>query len=171
MKTRLFIIGLSLIWLMGTSCQKDEFNMKNPDVDQFVSILKSGNYFEEVGYELPVFTNNHIESLLFYLKDTTNLNVFPSNPLSSKYTNPKRLNECLFWTIDGIRFGNKYPSLEPCLIDTSMHSELTGYKRVSGKKLIEISNLYINWYDEYMKNPTETLKKKRLFENTPYKWN
>jgi len=171
MKTRLFIISLSLIWLMGTSCQKDEFNMKNPDVDQFVSILKSGNYFEEVGYELPVFTNNHIESLLFYLKDTTNLNVFPSNPLSSKYTNPKRLNECLFWTIDGIRFGNKYPSLEPCLIDTSMHSELTGYKRVSGKKLIEISSLYINWYDEYMKNPTETLKKKRLFGNTPYKWN
>jgi hypothetical protein len=170
MKTRLLIISLSLILLMGTSCQKDEFDMKRPDVDQFVSILKSGNYFEKVGYELPDFTNKHIESLLFYLKDTTNLNEFPTNPLCSKYTNPKRLNECLFWTIDGIRFGNKYPSLEPCLIDTSTYSVITGYKRVSGEKLIEISNLYINWHNEYKNNPTETIKKKDLFDNTPYKW-
>ena len=171
MKTRLFIISLSLIWLMGTSCQKDEFDMKSPDVDQFVSILKSGNYFEKVGYELPDFSYKHIERLLFYLKDTTSISEFPGNPISSKQTNPKILNECLFWTIDGIRFGNKYPSLEPSLIDTLTYSVLTGYERVSGKKLIEISNLYINWYNEYKINPTETMKKKDLFENTPYKWN
>jgi hypothetical protein len=171
MKTRLFIISLILIWFMEASCQKDEFDMKSPDVDQFVSILKSGNYFEKVGYELPDFTNKHIERLLFYLKDTTSLNEFPTNPISSKYTNPKILSECLFWTIDGIRFGNKYPSLEPCLIDTSTYSDLTGYARVSGGELIEISNLYMNWHIEYKKNPTETLKKKNLFENTPYKWN
>lgn len=171
MKTKLFIISLSLIWLMGTSCQKDEFDVKSPDVDKFVSILKSGNYFEKVGYDLPDFSDKHIERLLSYLKDTTSLNEFPTHPLSSKYTNPKILNECLFWTIDGIRFGNKYPSLEPCLIDTSTYSDLTGYTRVSGEKLIEISDLYINWYKEYKKNPTETMKKKDLFENTPYKWN
>ena len=145
--------------------------MKNPDVGQFISLLKDGNYFEKAGYELPDFKIKHIDRLLFYLKDTTNLIEFPTNPLSSKYTNPKRLNECLFWTIDGIRIGNKYPSLEPCLIDTSTYSELTGYKRVSGEKLIEISNLYLNWHNDYMKNPTETLKKKNLFENTAYKWN
>lgn len=156
---------------MGTSCQKNEFDVKSPDVDQFVSILKSGNYFEEVGYDLPDFSVKHIERLLFYLKDTTSLKMFPVNPISSKYTNPKILCECLFWTIDGIRFGSKCPSLEPCLIDTSTYSHLTGYTRVSGKKLIEISNLYINWYNEYKKNPTEALKKKNLFENTPYKWN
>ena len=171
MKTRLFIISLSLIWLMGTSCQKNEFDVKSPDVDQFVNILKSGNYFEKVGYDLPDFSDKHIERLLFYLNDTTRLDEFPSNPVSSKYTNPKILCECLLWTIDGIRFGTKYPSLEPCLIDTSTYSDLTGYPRVSGRKLIEISNLYINWYNEYKKNPTETLKKKNLFENTPYKWN
>ena len=171
MKTKLLIISLSVIWLMVTSCQKDEFDMKSPDVDQFVSILKSGNYFEKVGYDLPDFSEKHIERLLFYLKDTTSLNEFPTHPLSSKHTNPKILCECLFWTIDGIRLGSKYPSLEPCLLDTSTYSDLTGYIRVSGKKLIEISNLYINWYNEYKKNPTETMKKKNLFENTPYKWN
>ena len=35
MKTKVFIISLSLIWLMGSSCQKDEFDMKSLDVDQF----------------------------------------------------------------------------------------------------------------------------------------
>ena len=170
MKTRLFIISLSLFWLMGTSCHKDEFDAKSPDVDQFVGILISGDYFEKVGYDLPDFSDKHIEQLLFYLNDTTRLDEFPSNPVSSKYTNPKILCECLLWTIDGIRFGSKCPSLEPCLIDTSTYSDLKGYPRVSGKKLIEISNLYINWYNEYKKNPTETLKKKNLFENTPFKW-
>ncbi len=171
MKKRLYIISLSLIWLIGTSCQKNEFDRKNPDVDQFVSILKSGNYFEEVGYGLPDFSDKHIERLLFYLKDTTSINEFPSNPVSSKYSTPKILCECLLWTIDGIRFGTKYPSLEPSLIDTSTYSEITGYTRVSGKKLLEISDMYINWYKEYKKNTTEILKKKNLFENTPYKWN
>ena len=171
MKTRLFIISLSLIWLMGTSCQKEEFDIKSPDVDQFIGILISGDYFEKVGYDLPDFSDKDIGRLIFYLKDTTRLNEFPSNPVSSKYTNPKILCECLFWIIDGIRFGTKYPSLEPCLIDTSTYSALTGYTRLSGRKLIEISTLYINWYDEYKKNPSEILKKKNLFENTPYKWN
>ena len=171
MRIRSFIISLSLIWLIGTSCQKNEFDTKNPDVDQFVSILKSGDYFEKVGYDLPDFTEKHIERLLFYLKDTIAINEFPTNPVSSKYTNPKILCECLLWTIDGIRFATKCPSLEPCLIDTSTYSEITGYTRVSGKKLLEISDIYINWYKEYKKNPTETLKKKNLFENTPYKWN
>lgn len=170
MKTKLFIVSISLM-LMGASCQKDELDMKNPDEDQFVSILKGGNYFEKVGYELPDFSEKHIAGLLSYLMDTTHLDQFPTNPLSSKYTNPKVLNECLFWIIDGIRFGTKYPSLEPCLIDTSTYSSVTGYTRVSGKKLIEISTLYINWYNEYTKNPTEARKKKNLFQNTPYKWN
>jgi len=171
MKTRILFIGLVMIGLMAPSCQKDELDMKNPDVDQFISILKSGNYFTKVGYELPDFAIKDIEDLLSYLKDTTNLNEFPTNPFSSKYTNPKRLNECIFWTIDGIRIGNKYPSLEPCLIDTTAYSPTTGYPRVPGEKLIEISDWYINWHNDYKKNPTETLLKKRLFENTPYKWN
>ncbi len=170
-KIKCYLFLFTLLWLAGISCHKEEFNTKNPDVDHFVTILKNGNYFDEVGYELPNFTTAHIGRLLYYLKDTTKLNGFPSNPISSKYTNPKILNECLFWTIDGIRIGNKYPSLEPCLIDTSAYSALTGYKRVSGKKLIEIANLYLNWYNGYKTTPTETWKKKKLFENTPYRWN
>lgn len=171
MKTKLFIISLSLIGILWASCQEVEFDQRNPNVDQFISILKSGNYLKEVGFILPDFTEKHIERLLLYTMDTTKVENFPNNPVSSKYTTPKRLNECLFWTIDGIRFGNKYPSLEPCLIDTTTYSQQTGYLRVSGKKLEEISGWYNDWYNEYKKNPTEELKKKNLFENTSYKWN
>jgi hypothetical protein len=120
---------------------------------------------------LPDFTEDHIGRLLVYLNDTTHLQQFPTNPFSSKYTQPKILNECLFWTIDGIRSRNKYPSMEPCLIDTTTYSNLTGYTRLSGRKLVEISKIYIDWYEEYQKNRSETVRKKNLFKNTPYLWN
>jgi len=167
MKAKLFIFSWSLFGLMMISCQKNEFDLKNPNVDQFVDLLKSGDYFEKAGYELPDFTLKHINRLMYYLKDTTSISMFPTNPVSSKYTNPKILNECLLWTIDGIRLGTKYPSLEPCLVDLST----TGYSRLSGHELLEVSELYINWYDEYWKNPSESLKTKDLLENTTYRWN
>jgi len=169
MKIKLFFF--SLFWLIISSCQKEVFNTKNPNVDEFISILKKGKYLNEVGYELPDFTFRHIDRLLYYLKDTAILSMFPTHPMSSKYTNPKILSECLMWTIDGIRLGNKYPSLEPCLINTATYSELKGYPRLSGKELLEISDRYINWYVEYKKNPSEVLKTKNLLENTSYKWN
>ncbi|MDD3321332.1 MAG: DUF4943 family protein [Paludibacter sp.] len=170
MKTAKFSILLILIILIGSACQNEDFSKKNPDVDQFVSILKSGDYFEKVGFELPDFKEKDINRLLFYIKDTTILNQFPTNPVSSKLTLPKILCECIFWTIDGIRLGTKYPSLEPCLIDTTTYSIETGYSRISTSELLEISILYINWYTDYKKNPTRTIKQKNIFENTPYRW-
>jgi hypothetical protein len=168
MKTIAFFLTLGILLLI--SCTKDDFDMHDPDVDKFVSIVRDGNYFEEVGYELPDFTMKHIARLLYYSKDTSMIDEFPTNPLSSKYTTPKILNECLFWTIDGIRFANKYPSLEPCLIDTSDFSEIEGYFRLSGRELIDVADLYLNWYDEYKTNQSEVLRTKNIFENTTYRW-
>jgi hypothetical protein len=152
------------------SCKKDDFDLNDPDVDEFVSIVRNGNYIDKVGYELPNFTMKHISRLLFYSKDTSSINEFPTNPFSSKYTEPKILNECLFWTIDGIRFADKYPSLEPCLSDTSKISEFDGYSRLSGRELLEVADLYLGWYDEYETNPSKAKKTKNLLENTSYRW-
>ena len=152
------------------SCTKDEFDMHDPDVDEFVNIVRSGNYFNKLGYELPDFTINHIARLLQYSKDTSIINEFPANPVSSKYTTPKILNECLFWTIDGIRFANKYPSLEPCLTDTLKFSESEGYTRICVRLLIDIADLYLDWYEEYENKPSEILRTKNIFENTTYRW-
>jgi hypothetical protein len=171
MKPFLFFTCLGFALSILTFCQKNEFDRRSPDVDEFVRLVKDGNYFDKAGYELPDFTFSHIDRLIFYLNDTGRVKTFPSNPLSSKYTSPKILNECIMWTIDGIRLENKYPSLEPCLINTSTYSESTGYSRLSGEELLELSDLYVNWYFEYKKNPSEQLKTKNLLKNTPYKWN
>jgi len=170
MKTKLLFAILTLICLFGISCNEAELDMKNLKVDQFVEIIKGGHYFDKFGYELPDFKDNDIEKLLLYSKDTSIVIQFPTNPISSKYTSPKILCECILWTIDGIRFRNKYPSLEPCLIDTTSNTGFREHTRLTGKKLIEVSNLYINWYNEYTKNPSETLRKNELFKDTPYQW-
>lgn len=168
--SNLWVIIVCAVMLCVASCQKNNFKMSNPDTGRFIKMLKSGQYFDKIGYELPVFSLAHIPQLLTYLDDTSIISQFPTNPLSSAYTNPKILNECLLWTIDGIRLGNKYPSLEPCLLDTTTYSATTGYTRVQGKKLIEVAALYIKWYEEYTKTPTEQFKKINILAGTPYRW-
>ncbi|MBN1145325.1 MAG: DUF4943 family protein [Bacteroidales bacterium] len=161
---------LTVCVILTVCCSKDDFNLHDPDVDQFVRIVKAGNYFTEIGYELPDFTMNHIDRLLHYSQDTSQIEQFPTNPISSFYTTPKILNECLFWTIDGIRFQNKYRSLEPCLIDTSDLTENFGYSRLSGDQLLEVATLYENWYEEYEKEQSVALRLINILENTNYIW-
>ncbi len=166
----LLAIMLCFAIIGAASCQKNKFKMSNPDVRQFVKLVKNGQYFDKAGYELPDFSWAHLPQLLTCLNDTSVINIFPTNPISSAYTHPKILNECLLWTIDGIRLGNKYPSLEPFLIDTTAYSAVTGYTRLTGKKLVEIAALYIKWYTTYTQNPTEQLKKINILADTPYRW-
>jgi hypothetical protein len=161
-------ITLSVILIV--CCSKDDFDMHDPDVDQFVKIVKNGNYINELGYELPDFKMEDISRLLYYTHDTSQIEQFPHSPYSSAITTPKYLNECLLWTIDGIRFQDKYPSLEPCLIDTSNLIENFGYSRLSGKQLNEVADSYAIWYDEYKLNSSEEIRKKNILEKTNYMW-
>lgn len=169
MKRVIFYSCLILLGLGLASCQ-DNFDLKDPNVDQFVSLLKIDNYSSEVGQELPNFSVQHIERLLFYSKDTTVLKMFPANPVSSKHTYPKVLSECILWTIDGIRLGRKYPTLEPSLTDTLAYTSTKGYPRLTGKELMKVAEIYVSWYNDYKKNPSDALKKKDLLANTSYKW-
>lgn len=155
--------------LAAVSCQ-ESFDFKNPDVDKFVSLLKDGSYFDKVGQELPKFSIKHIERLLYYSKDTATLKMFPVNPISSKHTYPKVLSECILWTIEGIRLERRYPSLEPRLKDTLAYTPTKGFPRLTGNELLEISDTYSKWYNDYKNNPSNALKKKNLLGNTGYKW-
>lgn len=42
--------GLLFIILLACACTPEEFDVKNPDVDQFVRLLKNGSYEQKVGY-------------------------------------------------------------------------------------------------------------------------
>ncbi|GAB1444437.1 hypothetical protein MASR2M41_00400 [Flammeovirgaceae bacterium] len=151
---------------MAVSCNEKDFDVQNLSPDEFVSLLKNGTYVDKVGNELPNFSMNHIEGLINYLNDTTIIKEFPHNPISSRITHPKILNECIMWTIDGIRLGKKYPSLEPSLLDT-----IKNYSRLTNKELWMLGNNYVDWHNEFKINPSEALRKKDLLGNTTYKWN
>jgi hypothetical protein len=152
------------------ACEKD-FDLHSPDVNQFVQMLKNGTYREKVGYDLPDFKMADIDQLLVYAKDTSVIEFFPIAPEASHFTGKFILNECFFWTIDGIRYQKKYLSFGPGLRDTSMSPDhYDGYPRLSGETLLEISDLYIEWFKEYKTNPSELLRKKNIFENTTYCW-
>ena len=158
------ILCLLLSGLVAVACQK-EFDLKNPDVDEFVGLIKNGKYQTPARYVLPDFSVNHIDRLLYYLDDTTHLEMFPANPISSKRTQLKILNECILWTIDGVRFENKYPSLEPLLL-----KDIGSRARLTVSEFRVVASIYRAWFEEYKKNPSQTLKKKNLFVNTPYQW-
>jgi hypothetical protein len=83
---------------------------------------------------------------------------------------PKILNECILWTVEGIRLSTRYPSLEPCLTDTLRFSENSGYFRLGGRELIQVAELYLDWYEEYRVNPTEPVLTRNIFIDTPYRW-
>jgi predicted nucleotidyltransferase len=167
MKTKLLRMTLIGLTVLAFSCGEKDFDLHNPNVEQFVELLKNGNYANEVGHDLPAFSMRDVANLLAHVKDTTIIKGYPANPISSKMTHPKILSECIMWTIDGIRFGSKFPSLEPSLIDTANFSLL----RLTNKQLVELSEVYMSWHNEYKANPTDAARKKNLFLNKTYKWN
>lgn len=171
MNTTLRFLPIIFLVLVTASCSDHDFNLNDPNVPQFVSLLKDGTYSQKVGFDLPHFDMHDVEQLIRYIGDTTEIREFPANPISSKRTLPRKLNECIMWTIDGIRFENRFPSLEPCLIDTIRYSEESGYSRLSNEQLSDLSKTYIDWYQAYKAAPSEALRRTDLLKNTAYKWN
>lgn len=132
-----------LLFFPILSCEKDKFDLNNPNVEQFIHQLKNGTYTQyEKGENgeilwlvMPEFTKNHIQSLIDFSKDTSHINNFPVNPISSRTPFPNNRNyfilgECLLWTVEGIRNGNGYGSLDPYLIDISSGEVHRGLKVV-----------------------------------------
>ena len=170
---------ITILILLCIGCEKDKFNIDNPDVEIFVKQLKNGTYdcYEkgETGENLwllmPKFTRRHIQSLIDFAKDTTHITDFPINPISSRRPFPEGrdyfiLGECLLWTVEGIRNGYGYGSLDPFLIDTSKAES----ERLKGLKCIEIlivRDIYKDWWNNYKDNDW---KGKNPLGETSYRW-
>lgn len=163
------------------SCEKDDFNIDNPDIEQFVQQIKNGTYDkyklgengEKLWTIMPNFKKEHIPLLIDFAKDTSLVcpcNHFPTNPISS--IPPYRINdnkECimiaeyLLWCIEGIIEERDFASLTPILINQSFKEE----KRLLGGVILEVRELYLNWWEEY--GITENTNNLPL-EGTIYKW-
>ena len=153
MKKFLFITILTLFCF---GCEKNEFDPNNPDVVKFVQQLKNGTYDcyekgengEKLWLIMPNFTKDHIQSLIDFSKDTSHINNFPINPISSRTPFPKDrdyfiLGECLLWTVEGIRNGSGFGSLDPYLIDTTLMEE---FKELKGSGILIVRDSFQVWW-------------------------
>lgn len=138
------LIFLLTIGILLSSCKKQS---DNPTVDQFVAMIKKGNY--ESLY-LPNFQPNDIERLLHYANDFQKIEEFPQNPISSYMPSELRLGECLLWTVESIRLNydqpdgfKRYPSFNPQLIIPGGTYEP---QVASIDDLNRAYNLYLAWW-------------------------
>ena len=176
MKKMLFI---TVITFFCISCEKDEFDVNNPDVQKFVQQIKNGTYNcyekgengENLWLLMPKFSKNHIPSLIDFSKDTSFITNFPLNTISSRTPFPYGreyliLGECLLWTVEGIKNGSGYGSLDPYLIDTSLN-ESERFKGLKGAKILIIKDIYNDWWNNFKDNDWKNINP---LENTSYVW-
>lgn len=159
------------------SCEKEKFDLNNPNVEQFVQQLKKGTYIqyekgengENLWLLMPKFTKNHIQSLIDFSKDTSHINNFPTNPISSRTPFPNDrdyfiLGECLLWTVEGIRNGSGFGSLDPYLIDTTL---IEKYKGLKGSGILIIRGSFQVWWNN---SKDSDWKEQNPLNGTPYRW-
>lgn len=176
MKKLLILIILTVICI---SCEKNEFDPNNPNVEKFVNQIKNGTYNcykkgekgEDLWLLMPVFTEYHIQSLIELSKDTTHIVIFPTNPFSSRRALPGGreyfiLGECLLWTIEGIRNGTTYGSLDPFLIDTSLNAS-ERIKGLKSKEILHVRDIYEEWWKDFK---DKDWKNKNPLAETSYRW-
>ena len=145
---------------MTISCKK-ESDVCYPDVEKFVQQLKNGTYdnykLDEKGEKLwlvmPSFTGVHIQSFIDYEMDTSRIIAFPANPVSSRSPFPPGrdyfiLSESLLWTVEGIRNGKSYGSLDPYLIDNALTNE-ERYKGLTSVEILAVRDLYQKWWTTF----------------------
>ena len=168
---------VAFLILFCAGCKKEELDQTNPDVATFVRQIKNGTYDnyekDDSGKKLwpimPKFTKDHIQALIILAQDTSHVEIFPINPMSSRTPKPEGRNyfilgECLLWTVEGIRNGRGYGSLDPYLIDVSKGSP---YKGVIGKDVLIVRDLYQDWYNNFKEKNWEDINP---LEGKPYRW-
>ena len=171
------LILLSIYTIFAVSCETGEFDFDNPDVEEFVNQIKSGEYDyyekgengEDLWLLMPNFKDHHISSLLEFSEDTSHIELFPVNPISSlpPYPNDRQyhiLGECLLWIIEGIRNGTGYGSLVPYLLDTN---NMEYPKALNGEEILDVRKLYISWWSNFK---DKNWKDNSPLEESSYKW-
>lgn len=168
------LLLLNLLFL--SACKKEGFDINNPDVDVFVSQLKNGTYNERESDEkgnslwlkMPRFEPKHIARLIELSKDTTHIEKFPTNPISSRTPKPQGrdyfiLGECLLAVVEIVR-GKGW--LDPYMIDTSKDIP-ERFNGVTGIEILLISDQYRQWWNNYKAGDW---KGNNPLAATPYKW-
>lgn len=158
---------LILALLVFPGCEK---LTDNPDVDDFINQLISGNY---ESYELPEFNRNDIPALLKYRNENTIIKNFPRNPISSYWQAECKLGIYALWTIESIRATEtnsdnligRFPSQNPVLAFRDTTKLQLVFDDQSHK---EAARAYNDWWNSFYifqdKMKVDPLK------TTKYRW-
>lgn len=168
---------ITILTVFCFGCDRNEFDPHNPEVVKFVQQIKNGTYnFYEKGENgeklwliMPKFEKDNIPTLIDFSKDTTHINEFPVNPVSSRTPYPNNreyfiLGECLLWTVEGIRNGSGFGSLDPYLVDTTSLDE---FKGLMGSEILSVRDSFKVWWSNFK---DRDWKEKNPLDGTPYKW-
>ena len=168
------LLSLSILFL--SACKKNGFDFNNPDVDVFVSQLKNGTYSEhetdekgkQLWLKMPRFEHKHIARLIELSKDTSHIEKFPTNPVSSRRPHPEGrdyfiVGECLLAVVEIIRENGW---LDPYMIDASKDIP-ERFKGVTGEEILTIRDKYQQWWNSFKDGDW---KGNNPLAETPYKW-
>jgi len=173
MKKINYLIILTSFLISLNSCDKNENEIaENKNVEQFVELLKSGEY---ESLNLPEFTHKDIPALLQYRNDKDVITKFPQNPISSYAMLECRLGMFVLWTIESIRAVSidspnlimNFPSQNPVLLlrdseplqiimDESSHN-------IAAKA-------YFDWWEKNRKKNFDRFNNIDPLKDTEYKW-
>jgi len=156
-----YLIIFSFFAIFCTSCDKGDFDIKNPDVRKFVEQLKNGSYDEfETGEngerlwaKMPDFQMKDVQLLISLSKDTEMISPcdhFPVNPMSSippyRFNNGKEsimIGEFLLWCVEAIIEGRDFASLTPVLVDLKSNPD----DRLTGEEVLAVRKIYRDWWE------------------------
>ncbi|MGK7390820.1 MAG: DUF4943 family protein [Candidatus Cyclobacteriaceae bacterium M2_1C_046] len=177
MKLILYYLFPALISIIGCNSAEqrtaeiNRFTYPDIDAQEYIEQLKANSYRY---YTLPKFHPDNIHFLMNYVSDTTHIDTFPVNPISSFRGQDSYVGFIVMWTIENIRSNypysdnllDNYPSQYPAPYDTVMpHSYLKNFISFD-----EVSLYYQNWWTENSNKPFAEYKNIDPLANTKYKW-
>jgi hypothetical protein len=172
MKKWVFIILVALLAGIAGCDKEYEIVTDNPDVDEYIQQLKSGEYDS---YRLPEFTSSDIPALLQYRNEKFVITRFPINPISSYYMAECSLGIYVLWTIESIRakaIESKFliigfPSQNPVLA----RRDEEGFAIVNDQESHEAAAIaYFRWWKDNSWKSFEAFSHIDPLANTNYRW-
>ncbi|MDL2212420.1 DUF4943 domain-containing protein [Bacteroides sp. OttesenSCG-928-E20] len=144
-----FLITWSVLFLLIglIGCSMEALDFYDPDVRLFMKQLKAGTYNtknDQGTVVIPMFTYKHVDELLYYADDMTEIPSFPLHTISSYYGGKPRLGECVLWIVESIRIGQ--PPSMGCKLVTKDALNYEGIYFLTNEQVLEAVSLYRQWW-------------------------
>ena len=175
------VVIFAVLALLCSGCDKNSFDLSNPDVREFVKQLENGTYSqyeytedgERLWAKMPDFQKKDIPELISLATETSLISPchhFPVNPMSSMW--PFRivdgrecimLGEYLLWCAEAVIQERDFASLNPVLCNKNYPND----QRLDAAEILAVRKIYQEWWNEY---GHQAESEQLPLEGTVYAW-